>query len=74
MDYDITDYDITDYDRIPNLEDTLVFEENPMRLRQWYVKDAQGYVTRVTLMDSAFGVDIPNDVFEIDHQAIIKPQ
>lgn len=53
---------------------TLVFEENPMRLRQWYVKDAQGYVTRVTLMDSAFGVDIPNEIFEIDHQAIIKPQ
>ena len=52
---------------------TLVFEENPMRLRQWYVKDAQGYVTRVTLMDSAFDVEIPNEVFEIDHQALIKP-
>ena len=52
---------------------TLVFEENPMRLRQWYVKDAQGYVTRVTLVDSAFDVEIPNEVFEIDHQALIKP-
>ena len=44
-----------------------------MRLRQWYVKDAQGYVTRVTLMDSAFDVEIPNEVFDIDHQALIKP-
>lgn len=52
---------------------TLVFEENPMRLRQWYVKDAQGYVTRVTLMDSAFGVDLDNEIFEIDHQSLIKP-
>lgn len=53
---------------------TLVFEENPMRLRQWYVKDAQGAVTRVTLMDSAFGVPLSNDIFEIDHLALIKPQ
>lgn len=52
---------------------TLVFEEDPMRLRQWYVKDAQGYVTRVTLMDSAFGVEIPTEIFEIDHQSLIRP-
>lgn len=52
---------------------TLVFEENPTRLRQWYVKDAQGYVTRVTLVDSAFGVEIPNSLFEIDHQSLIRP-
>ena len=52
---------------------TLVFEENPMRLRQWYVKDAQGAVTRVTLMDSAFGVEIDNEIFEIDHQSLIRP-
>jgi len=52
---------------------TLVFEENPTRLRQWYVKDAQGYVTRVTLVDSAFGVEISNSIFEIDHQSLIRP-
>jgi len=53
---------------------TLIFEENPMRLRQWYVKDAQGYVTRVTLVDAEFGVELPNEIFEIDHQSLIKPQ
>lgn len=53
---------------------TLVFEENPTRLRQWYVKDAQGYVTRVTLVDSAFGVEISNSIFDIDHQSLIRPQ
>ena len=53
---------------------TLVFEENPMRLRQWYVKDAQGYVTRITLVDSEFGVEIDNEIFEIDYQSLIKPQ
>lgn len=52
---------------------TLVFEESPMRLRQWFVKDAQGYVTRVTLINAEFGVPLSNDLFEIDHQALIRP-
>lgn len=52
---------------------TLVFEENPMRLRQWFVQDAGGAVTRVTLVDSAFGVELSNDLFEIDYQSLIRP-
>ncbi len=40
---------------------TLVFEDNPLKLRQWRVKDSQGAVTRVTLHDldatATFGRD-----------------
>lgn len=52
---------------------TLVFEEDPMRLHQWFVKDAGGGVIRVTLVESAFGVELSNDIFEIDHQSLIRP-
>ena len=44
----------------------LVVEENPMRLRRWRVQDAQGLVTRVTLVDAVFGGEIDSGVFEFD--------
>ena len=53
---------------------TLVFEENPMRLRQWFVKDAQGYVTQITLTDAEFGVPLSDDLFNINVQDFVKPK
>jgi outer membrane lipoprotein-sorting protein len=53
---------------------TLAFEENPMRLRQWFVQDAQGYVTRVTLVEVAFGVEIDNELFNVNHLDMIRPE
>ncbi len=52
---------------------TLAFEEDPMRLRQWFVRDAQGYVTRITLVDVAFDVDLDNELFNVDHVDMIRP-
>ena len=58
---------------------TLVFDDSvedadkPLELVQWLVRDAQGYTTRVNLDNAAFGVDLSNDLFEIDHKAIVRP-
>lgn len=58
---------------------TLVFNETeddpdkPLELTQWYVRDAQGYITRVTLITAEFGVPLANSLFEIDHQSLIRP-
>lgn len=43
---------------------TLVFNANPLALRQWWVQDAQGQVTKVTLMDTSFGLPIDSALFE----------
>ncbi len=43
---------------------TLVFNENPLLLRQWIVTDAQGISTSVTLTDASFGVRFDPEVFE----------
>ena len=52
---------------------TLGFEEDPMRLRQCFVRDAQGYMTRITLVEVAFDVEIDNDLFDVDHLDMIRP-
>jgi outer membrane lipoprotein-sorting protein len=45
---------------------TLVFSDGPLQLRQWTVTDAQGTVTRISLINPEFGVPIDkkNFVFE----------
>ena len=43
---------------------TLVFNANPLALRQWWVQDAQGRVTRITLMDTSFGLPIDSALFD----------
>lgn len=45
---------------------TLVLEENPMRLVQWAVSDAQGVVTYVSLQDAEFGKPIDTERFQFD--------
>jgi outer membrane lipoprotein-sorting protein len=42
---------------------TLVFDESPLRLRQWEVLDAQGYLTIVTLSDQVLGETFDRDWF-----------
>ena len=46
-------------------EVTLVFNANPLALRQWWVKDAQGRVTKITLMDASFGLPIDSALFDL---------
>lgn len=43
---------------------TLVFNDNPLALRQWLVRDGQGLVTRVTLMETWFGLPIDSALFD----------
>ena len=43
---------------------TLVFTENPLELRQWIVVDAQGYVTRITLVGTQLGVALDPELFD----------
>ncbi len=58
---------------------TLVFDDpagetgDGMALVQWYVRDAQGYMTHVSLEDVALGVPLADDLFAIDHRAKIRP-
>ena len=42
---------------------TLVFDETPMTLRQWEVRDAQGFLTIVTLTDAVVGENFDRDWF-----------
>ncbi len=43
---------------------TLVFTDNPLDLRQWIVVDAQGYVTRITLVGTQLGVALDPALFD----------
>ena len=42
---------------------TLIFEESGMELKAWEVMDAQGYLTRVALVNPQYNVDIDKDRF-----------
>lgn len=45
---------------------TLVFSDQPLQLRQWSVTDAQGAVTRITLVNPEFGVPLDKKLFAFD--------
>ena len=45
---------------------TVVFTEQPFELRQWYVVDAQGSTTRVTLLETQYGLAIDQSLFDIE--------
>jgi outer membrane lipoprotein-sorting protein len=42
---------------------SIVFSEQPLELRQWTVKDAQGLTTQVMLRDVQAGTDLPGSLF-----------
>ncbi len=46
---------------------TMLFEEDPMRLRQWQVLDAQGKRTTVTLHDVEVGPELDRRLFRFTH-------
>jgi len=48
---------------------TVVFTEQPFELRQWYVQDAQGLTTRVTLVEAQYGVKIDPRLFVLQNAA-----
>ena len=45
---------------------SLILTEEPLSLQQWLVRDPQGVVTRITLVNPRFGVELANSLFEID--------
>jgi outer membrane lipoprotein-sorting protein len=45
---------------------TLIFQENPLQLRQWSVLDAQGRETRVTLYQPEFGIRLDTADFDFN--------
>lgn len=45
---------------------SLILTEDPLALEQWLVRDAQGVVTRITLVSPRFDVELDNSLFEID--------
>ena len=47
---------------------SLILLEEPMTLRQWVVKDAQGVMTRITLVNTLFGGEIDESLFDPDTQ------
>ena len=47
--------------------------EDKLALVQWYVRDAQGYMTHVSLEEVALGVPLADDLFAIDHREKIRP-
>ncbi|MEO0680956.1 MAG: outer membrane lipoprotein carrier protein LolA [Pseudomonadota bacterium] len=42
---------------------TLIFNENPLELRQWIITDAEGQVTTIALSDVRRGVSVPIEKF-----------
>lgn len=44
----------------------LVFDKEPLRLREWTVTDADGYTTRVVLRTSTFNARVEPELFVID--------
>ena len=44
----------------------LTFGTDPLQLRQWTVRDAQGVETKISLIKPEYDVAIPDDVFRFD--------
>lgn len=51
----------------------LTFDEAPLKLKQWTVIDAQGVTTNVQLLNPAFNVAIPRQVFVFDETQYDRP-
>ncbi len=52
---------------------TLVFQPEPMELRQWAVLDAQGRETRVTLTQIETGLALNARMFQFNHPQFFEP-
>lgn len=49
---------------------TLTFEDQPLRLVKWHVRDAQGNDVDVALLDPKFGVDVDSELFSLVDPAL----
>ncbi len=49
---------------------TLTFEDAPLRLVKWHVKDAQGNEVDVALLEPKFGVEVDPDLFSLVDPAL----
>ena len=52
---------------------SLVFEDAPLRLVKWQVKDAQGNEVDVALLNPKFGVEVDKDLFSLVDPALGYP-
>ncbi len=52
---------------------TLTFEDAPLRLVKWQVKDAQGNNVDVALLQPQFGVEVDSDLFSLVDPALGYP-
>lgn len=52
---------------------SLVFEDAPLRLVKWQVKDAQGNDVDVALLEPKFGVEVDKDLFSLVDPALGYP-
>lgn len=53
---------------------SLVFEDAPLRLIKWQVKDAQGNDVDVALLDPKFGVEVDKNLFSLVDPALNIPK
>ncbi len=53
---------------------TMVFQENPLELRQWAVLDAQGRETRVTLYETDTSVRPENRLFDFNDPRFLEAE
>jgi len=51
---------------------TLVFQDNPIALKEWSVVDGQGVETRVTLSNLKSDVPLPADLFQFEAPDLIQ--
>jgi outer membrane lipoprotein-sorting protein len=47
---------------------TLVFQDDPLVLKQWIILDPQHRLTTVALLDPRFGVDLKSEMFYLPHR------
>ena len=51
---------------------TLVFQENPISLKEWSIMDPQGVETRVVLSDVKSNIQLPSDLFTFESPNLIQ--
>jgi outer membrane lipoprotein-sorting protein len=56
--------ELTDRDQPQLGTIALDFSDNPVQLRRWRVRDAQGTITQVSLVNPEFGVKLDSDLFD----------
>lgn len=53
---------------------TLIFDDNPLALRKWTIKDAQGILTTVSLQNPRFGIPLNPKLFHFKAPLMSRPK